>query len=181
VKNGADIVFIYEGVDHGMTIRGKLTSTSQEDALRSLSKMGIITKRIGVVGGEMTEVKEEPSNLVSEPKEKVVIAVADDEIEDMIEEEDKQPPPSPKPPILPGWPPRTPVPEPLKTPEQAFVEVRRKQSVLFGGYQSIQGEIQRLLSLFGDVKFMQIQQDLRGGIVMAIVIEHDEPLKEENK
>lgn len=109
---------------------------------------------------------------------KVLIASADDEEEE--DELSEEPLPDQKPQLPLAWP-SVPIPEPLKPPAQEFVDVRRRQTVLFGQWQSINHEIQRLLSMFGEVKFMEIQQDLRGGVLMAIVIEHDEPVKENKK
>jgi len=168
------MIFVYEYKESdGSQSRGTITANSKEEAVRSLAKMGITDCLIGEKGGKL----ERSGDPAPVDKKTVIAAVTDDDetyAADAIEN-------SPTNPVPIAWP-KVPVPEPVKPPEPAYIEVRRRHSVLFGQYQTIQVEIQRLLSLFGEVKFMQVVQDLRGNVLMAIVIEHDEPLpKKEEK
>jgi len=180
------VTFVYEAFENGGRISGKTSASSVDEALRSLHKMGISPTKIGADGQEMKIVVQvEPIQKLPEtpaiPKT-VVISSDDDEIisdEEMAEELAAKVNSVSNLPLSQklNWPPKVPVPEPIKPPgPNEFIEVKRKQSVLFGPYQSIQAEIQRLLSLFGEVKFMQVVQDMRGNVLMSIVIEHDEPL-----
>jgi hypothetical protein len=170
------MIFAYEFKEpNGSVVRGTTTANSMEEAVRSLAKMGIKDCLIGEKGGKLEHV-----GPVAPVDQKTVIAAVmedegtDDGTADAIEN-------TPSNPIPIAWP-KVPIPELVKPPAPAYIEVRRRHSVLFGQYQTIQVEIQRLLSLFGEVRFMQVVQDLRGNVLMAIVIEHDEPLpKKEEK
>jgi len=181
-------VYRYETLDGGKVVKGSVTAPSREEAILSLSRMGITPTRMGIAGEELKAWDppiEAPSKTApaAAPPKQVVIASADDDDAVIVGEEEIRQEidvTNKKPQVPIGWP-KVPIPEPVKPPEANFMEVRRRQSVLFGPYQNIHGEINRLLSQFGEVKFMNLQPDLRGNIMMAIVIEHDEPLKKEKK
>lgn len=198
------MIFVYEYKEpDGSQSRGTITANSKEEAVRSLAKMGINDCLIGEKGGKMERVGTVP---LVEQKTVIAAVVEDEDVADDISDIENSPPPQPMPigwpnvltegfhknagvspsPTLPKQDIRPPAQKPKEPappiPEPAYIEVRRRQSVLFGQYQTIQAEIQRLLPLFGEVKFMQVVQDMRGNVLMAIVIEHDEPLpKKEEK
>jgi hypothetical protein len=168
------MIFAYEFKENGLVSRGTTTANSMEEAVRSLAKMGIKDCLIGEKGGRLERV----GPVAPVDQKTVIAAVMEDEGTDDGADAIENTPPNP---IPIAWP-KVPIPEPVKPPAPAYIEVRRRQAVLFGQYQTIQAEIQRLLPLFGEVKFMQVVQDLRGNVLMAIVIEHDEPLpKKEEK
>lgn len=172
------MIFVYEYSDSEGHHRGKMTASNKEEALRSLAKMGITECSIGVEGQPL-ERNSSPQPL----SDKIVIASVDEDEVAPDPLETIEPVQDPKVPQVPiAWP-KVPIPEPVKvpspSPEPAYIDVRRKQSVLYGTHESIRAEIQRLLSLFGEVKFMNTVQDMRGNILIAIVIEHDEPLPKE--
>lgn len=56
------------------------------------------------------------------------------------------------------------------------ISVYRKESFLHGSYDHIRGRINDLLGdKFGQVKHVDVQPDMKGNIVISMVIEHDVP------
>jgi len=180
--------FTYETTEEGRVVKGNITASSKEEALRSLAKMGTHPSSIGEEGGEMEKISPPDSgtadNMTSSPSPKRTIIAADDgedDYEGPTEEQlatvlgknatkamEKQPAPI-------AWP-KVPMPEPSKPPKPDVIDVIRRQTVLCGKFSEINPHIIRLLSLYGEVKMMTLEPDMRGNMVMAIVIEHDVPV-----
>jgi hypothetical protein len=77
-------------------------------------------------------------------------------------------------------PPPEDAPESEEEPRKKYVDVIRTETLLYGTHDEISVRAGDLLHRrFGRVTHLQMQPDMRGGIVLALVIEHDVPLKEE--
>lgn len=62
--------------------------------------------------------------------------------------------------------------------EMGTVSVYRKETFLHGSYNEIRNRINELLGeKFGQVKHVDVQPDMKGNIVISMVIEHDVPVE----
>jgi len=153
---------------------GSLDASSKEEALEALARMSIVECYIGKPGEKMELAHWKRAPKPARPKEDLVVSADDDD--EILDVQEKRPPIKPI-----GWSdipdPSVLKPKPPVEEEPKFVDVKRKQSVFHGLYKDFRADLEKKLSLFGEVKWLDSVSNMRGEIILTIVVEHDEPLK----
>jgi hypothetical protein len=183
--------FRYEAIDEGKVTGGRLEADDQDEVVAKLKRMGMDPLRVGEGDGPMADVGppgREP------PSREDVLSFGGEEHEDEAEgvggdsglfrggDDDDDPDPdtfgaSPGAPAPVGNAVPPPVDDPPPPPPGTVsVEMERRESFLYGEYDSISARINDLLAnRYGIVRHVALNPDMKGSIILAVVIEHDVP------
>lgn len=192
--------FICEFDDEGVARPIRIEAESADEAIKRMRNMGMDIRRIGTSRENLAPITRTgaTAKTTPEPQSRVTISVESEEDPDE-QQEPYDPMGAPHPTISPM--PVVPLPhiprtfgndqsfasiidddspsddpEPPKE-ETVTIDVRRRHSLLFGTHDELRKKVNDLLSnKYGRVEHLAMHPDMKGKIILAIVVEHDEKI-----